>query len=45
MRAHNRIIQRSVAVADLIESIRQRRTFDTAAILSVNDYTALVSPT
>jgi len=34
-----------VLVADLTEATRQMRTFDTAAILSVNDQTALVSPT
>jgi len=31
-------------VADLTEATRQRRTFDTAAILSVNGKMALVSP-
>jgi len=32
-------------VADLTEATGLRRTFDTAAILSVNDQMALVSPT
>ena len=34
-----------VVVANLTEATRQMRTFGTAAILSVNDLTALVSPT
>jgi len=34
-----------VVVADLTEATGLRRTFDTAAILSVNDQMALVSPT
>ena len=33
------------SVADLTEATGQRRTFDTAAILSVNGKMALVSPT